>query len=142
MRSYNYVVDITPDFEEEQYRIRVIDFDQQSYEGRRIIYLPQFFMDNSPVVRLCTELLNYEALRQYQFEERALIARRFKSSAEKIHRLLGCMREEPLSRPEKIRQLRGELARYHSNNDFLACRTMGQIVTTNIRQALSYYEVV
>ena len=30
MRSYNYVVDITPDFEEAQYRIRAIDFDQQS----------------------------------------------------------------------------------------------------------------
>ena len=59
MRCYNYVVDITPGFEEEQYRIRVIDFDQQSYKGRSIIYLPKFFMDNGPVVRLCTELLIY-----------------------------------------------------------------------------------
>ena len=52
------------------------------------------------------------------------------------------MREEPLSRPEKIRQLWVDLALYHSNNDFLACRTRGQIVTTNIRQALSYYAIV
>ena len=29
MRSYNYVIDITPDFEDEQYRVRAIDFDQQ-----------------------------------------------------------------------------------------------------------------
>lgn len=38
MRSVNYVVDITPDFEEVQYRVRPIDFDQQSYEkrGKRI----------------------------------------------------------------------------------------------------------
>jgi hypothetical protein len=35
MRSYNYVVDITPDFDDVQYRIRAIDFDQQSYEGRK-----------------------------------------------------------------------------------------------------------
>lgn len=40
MRSYNYVFDITPDFEEVQFRIRAIDFDQQSYEGRRNLYLP------------------------------------------------------------------------------------------------------
>jgi hypothetical protein len=35
MRSYNFVVDITPDIEDVQYRIRAIDFDQQSYEGRK-----------------------------------------------------------------------------------------------------------
>jgi hypothetical protein len=29
MRSYNYVIDITPDFEDVQYRVRAIDFDQQ-----------------------------------------------------------------------------------------------------------------
>jgi hypothetical protein len=36
MRSYNFVVDITPDIEDYQYRIRAIDFDQQSYEAVRI----------------------------------------------------------------------------------------------------------
>ena len=33
MRSYNYVVVITQDFDRIQYRLRAIDFDQQSYEG-------------------------------------------------------------------------------------------------------------
>ena len=56
MRSYNYIVDMTPDFEEIQYRVRPIDFDQQSYEGRRSFYLPQFFKDNNPIVELCTRL--------------------------------------------------------------------------------------
>jgi hypothetical protein len=35
MRAYNFIVDITPDIEGSQYRIRAIDFDQQSYEGRK-----------------------------------------------------------------------------------------------------------
>ena len=35
MRSYNYVVDITPDIEGSQYRMRAIDFDQQCFEGRK-----------------------------------------------------------------------------------------------------------
>ena len=47
MRSYNFVVDITPDIEDYQYRIRCIDFDQQSYEGRKNLYLPQFFKENN-----------------------------------------------------------------------------------------------
>lgn len=42
MRSYNFVVDITPDIEDYQYRIRCIDFDQQSYEGEEISTCPSF----------------------------------------------------------------------------------------------------
>ena len=53
MRSYNYVVNVLPDIEDYQYRIRSIDFDQQSYEGRKNLYLPQFFKENSPLVRFC-----------------------------------------------------------------------------------------
>ena len=52
MRSYNYVVDITPDIEGSQFRIRAIDFDQQSYEGRKSFYLPQYFKDNNPIIFL------------------------------------------------------------------------------------------
>src|SRR6185369_16726627 len=39
MRAYNYVIDVTLDFDEEQYRVRAIDFDQQSYEGDIKVYL-------------------------------------------------------------------------------------------------------
>ena len=52
MRSYNFVVNVTPDIEDYQYRIRAIDFDQQSYEGRKNLYLPQFFKENRPLVEL------------------------------------------------------------------------------------------
>lgn len=141
MRSYNWVVDITPDFEEEQYRIRVIDFDQQSYEGRRVIYLPQFFQDNQQVVKLCANLLNYEAIKQYQYEERSLIARRFKSSYEKIMHLLSCMRDDELSTLPKIAQLRGELAKCHQDSRFLRCKTMGDLVYMNLKRALRNFEV-
>jgi hypothetical protein len=42
MRSYNFIVNITPDILNYQYRFRAIDFDQQSYEGRKNLYLPHF----------------------------------------------------------------------------------------------------
>ncbi len=48
MRAYNYVVDVTPDFEDEQYRVRAIDFDQQSYEGNRRMYQPRFLPTTPP----------------------------------------------------------------------------------------------
>ena len=47
MRSYNFVFVLTPDFEGWQVRIRAMDFDQQSYSGRRSFYLPQFFKTTS-----------------------------------------------------------------------------------------------
>ena len=42
MRSYNFVIDMTADFDDTQFRFRAIDFDQQCYEGKRTMYLPQF----------------------------------------------------------------------------------------------------
>ena len=47
---------LTPDFEDEQYRVRAIDFDQQSYEGRKNMYLPQFFKENRMIVEFCSDV--------------------------------------------------------------------------------------
>ena len=58
MRAYNFVVEITQDFDNIQYRLRAIDFDQQSYEGRKSIYLPQYYKDNIELVELAQELLS------------------------------------------------------------------------------------
>src|SRR5690606_5049603 len=40
MRAYNFVMQITPDFDDFQFRIRAIDFDQQFYEGNPRVYMP------------------------------------------------------------------------------------------------------
>ena len=52
MRSYNFVFDITQDFDDIQFRIRSIDFDQQSTKGNKNLYLPQFFKENLVFVQL------------------------------------------------------------------------------------------
>lgn len=132
MRSYNYVIAITPDFDNEQYRVRPIDFDQQCYEGRHKIYLPQFFKDNRPVVELCTGLVNYETMQQYQNEERALMARRANTSPYRLNNLRVCMSGDELAPPEKTTQLKTELADYHHCPDFLDCQSMGDIVFRQI----------
>lgn len=136
MRSYNYVIAVTPDFEDEQYRVRPIDFDQQSYEGRKNVYLPQFFKDNLPVVRLCMSLLNLDTMRQYQQEERTLMARRFTSARAQLEVVVHCMRQDPLSTPEKIAHLRDELAAYHHYDDFRGLTTMGDILWHHIHACL------
>ncbi len=136
MRSYNYVMDITPDIEGNQYRIRAIDFDQQSFEGRRNFYLPQYFKDNNGIIQLGMEFLKPESVIQYQLEERSLIARRARSELDRINLLLNCMVKDKLSMPEKVLQLKAELKDHHKSEIFDDCETMGDLVHCNLKLLL------
>ncbi|MEM1296178.1 MAG: zf-TFIIB domain-containing protein [Verrucomicrobiota bacterium] len=137
MRSYNYVIDMTPDFEQTQYRVRAIDFDQQCYEGNNRMYLPQFFKENNQVVQLCTELLNYPTMKQYQQEERTLIKRRIQAETRRLNILLEKMQQDELSSPDKVAELRSGLNEYHETTAFNGCDSMGELVRKNLEVALA-----
>jgi len=136
MRSYNFVVDITPDIEDYQYRIRAIDFDQQSYEGRKNFYRPQFFKENNAFVALCQQYLNQESISQYQAEERTLITFRLASSRYRIKELLDIMTREQISPPEKVTQLKAELNTHFHTSIFSRCQSMGQLVKRQLKHTL------
>ena len=136
MRAYNYVVDITPDIEGSQFRIRAIDFDQQSYEGRKSFYLPQYFKENNPIIFLGIEHMKPETVKQYQLEERSLIATRAKSLKNRLNHLFDVMIKDRISEGKKVEQLKKELSYHHKNDNFLRCRNMGEIVLTNIQLVL------
>ena len=137
MRAYNYVVDITPDFEDAQYRVRAIDFDQQSYEGYKEMYLPQTFPENHPVVELCTTRLNYQTMRQYQDEERTLIERRCQIAHNRLDALWAAMCPDEIAPEEHVLHLRDGLNQYHDTTAFAGCETMGQLVRMNLDVSLA-----
>lgn len=139
MRSYNFVINITPDVEDYQYRIRAIDFDQQSYEGRKNLYLPQFFKENLPYVDLTMKYLDSESIKQYQAEERTLIAYRLATSRYQIMDLLNIMAADHISTDEKTKQLRQEIAEHLHSKQILRCRTMGSVVKQTMRHVLKPY---
>jgi hypothetical protein len=136
MRAYNFVVDITPDIEDSQYRIRAIDFDQQSYEGRKSLYIPQFFKENNAYVDLCIKYLNKDSIEQYQTEERTLMAFRVASSRHRLMELLNIMSKDAISTPEKLLELKTALADHFQSPTFLKCRSMGQLVKRQMKQTL------
>ncbi len=136
MRAYNFIVDITPDIEGNQYRIRAIDFDQQSYEGHKKFYLPQFFKENNPIIELGFKHLDTTTVKQYQYEERTLIGRRAKNDRERLNKLLKIMVADPLSSPEKVEILKSELGEHHQSNAFKSCTSMGDIVLSNLQLLL------
>lgn len=132
MRSYNFVFVITPDFEESQIRIRAMDFDQQSYDGRKNFYLPQFFKDNNPLVRFCTRHLHSETARQYQREEQTLMLQRAAIASERLSLLLHHMARDPIAPIENVHSLRAGLADHYHRADYLRCESMGALIRENL----------
>lgn len=136
MHTSNWVVQITPDFEEVHYRIRAIDFDQQSYEGKRLVYLPQFFPQNKPIVDICAQVLTPESVTQYQTEERSLITTRLKSNRYRIKELGDAVMKDEISIPENTELLKQELYAYYGDKEFLQCKSMGSLVRTALRMLI------
>ena len=132
MRSYNFVFVVTPDFEEAQLRIRAMDFDQQSYNGRKNFYLPQFFKENAPLVKFCTRHLRPETARQYQREEQTMMLQRATLASERLGLLLHDMAKDPLAPPDKVHMLRAGLADHYHRKEYLRCESMGALIRENL----------
>jgi hypothetical protein len=136
MRSYNFVVVITPDIEDYQYRIRAIDFDQQCYEGRKNLYLPQFYKENFEYVDLVLKNLSTEVIEQYQTEERTTMAYRVLASRKQLMELLNIMIKDEISENYKVKLLAGELNVHFNTTSFSRCKSMGAIVKSQLKQML------
>ncbi|MFT5821903.1 MAG: hypothetical protein ACI8ZM_003159 [Crocinitomix sp.] len=136
MRAYNFVVEIIQDFDNIQYRFRPIDFDQQSYEGRKNIYLPQFYVDNRALVELGQELLTASVANQYMHEERVAMKKRFTVNKQRTRSLLRRMKKDMISTPQNRKQLSDELGKHHKTNAFEDLRTMGDILAAHMELKL------
>lgn len=134
MRSYNFVVDMTPDFDQVQYRIRAIDFDQQSFEGRKNIYFPQYYKENKSYVDLAMKHMSAETVEQYKLEERALMAKRLRLAKYQVKELMEAMKHDELSLPDYIVSLKKDLAKHYADSSFLKCVSMGEIVQNCLDQ--------
>jgi hypothetical protein len=132
MRSYNFVVVIMPDFEDAQLRIRAMDFDQQSYNGRKNFYLPQFFKENRELALYCLQHLRLETSLQYQREEQTLMLQRSDIAAHRLGGLMQVMVRDLIAPDEKVHQLRESLAEHFQSAGHLRCQTMGELVRENL----------
>jgi hypothetical protein len=140
MHSSNFVIEIIPDFDEIHYRIRAIDFDQQSYEGHRAIYMPQYFKQNNPIINLGIKRMEPELEIQYQREERSLIANRLQSkiSGPPIRNLVKAMVHDTIAPYENVVSLRKDLAQLYNDKEFLSCNNMGEILFMSLKFVFKY----
>lgn len=141
MRAYNFVMQITPDFDDFQFRIRCIDFDQQFYEGNMKVYLPQFYKENYPYVKLGIDNLTEDTYRQYQQEERSAIVHRVRSERHRLTDLRDVSMVDPVAPPGHIKQLRESLAEHYKDKHYLRCRTMPELVERNIKWVIRHVKL-
>jgi hypothetical protein len=140
MRSYNYVMVLTHDFDRIQYRIRAMDFDQQSFEGNPKVYKPQFLKENNKLVEMTAKLLREESVDQYIKEERSLLAKRASSSRKRLNDLLKCMRNDSISTPDKINELRIGLHELTGDINFKKSKNMGDILDSALDFIIRNYK--
>jgi hypothetical protein len=132
MRSYNFVAIVVPDFDDMQIRMRAMDFDQQSYNGRKNFYLPQYFPENREMSLYCMRNLNPTTTLQYQREEQTLILGRVEVANIRLGALLAVMSADEIAPESNVIELRAGLAEHHDNPAFERCTTMGEIVRESL----------
>ncbi|MEK9565549.1 MAG: hypothetical protein VW125_00495 [Flavobacteriaceae bacterium] len=142
MRAYNYVVVPTHDFDQVVYKIRPIDFDQQSFEGKLSVYRPQFFKENKALMDLVRTKLNHDSINQYKIEERSIVARRIISSGSRLQSLVRIMQSETLSLQENLERLRQEIYKFTKDSAFKRSTSMGDIMQASLRFVRLHYEKV
>ncbi|WP_299123968.1 hypothetical protein [uncultured Winogradskyella sp.] len=142
MRSYNYVIVPTHDFDHVVFKIRAIDFDQQSYEGNLKIYRPQFFKENYKMVELVRDKIQNESVDQYKIEERSIVAKRMISYLDRINALLDCMENDNISIKKHIDMLKEDIYNYTLDLKFRKSKNMGQILKNALDFVKRNYEGV
>jgi len=142
MRSYNYVIVPVHDFDHVVYKIRAIDFDQQSFEGKLKVYRPQFFKENLKMVELVRAKLQKGSVDQYKIEERSMVAKRILSAGTRMDRLLAAARPDHISLPENIERLKMEIYELTKDMGFKRCTTMGEVLALALDFVRRNYENV
>ena len=140
MRSYNYVIIPTHDFDQVIYKIRAIDFDQQCYEGNLKVYRPQFFKENKFIMNLIKERLDSNSVNQYKTEERSIIAKRILSSESRTKKIIECMSQDKISTEENILLLSKQVFKLTKDKNFINSKNMGEIIRASFNYVLRNYE--
>ena len=103
-------------------------FYQQSSEGRKNIYFPQYYKENRPYVELAMKHMSPETGEQYKLEKRALTAKRLRLAKYQVKELMQAMKHNELSLPKHIYHLKMDLYNYYGGKDFLKCKNMAEVV--------------
>ena len=96
-----------------------MDFDQQSYDGRKNSTFPNSSRRTIRLSDFGVSHIDAKTAYQYQKEEHHLIARRMKTGNLRIKAILDTMSKDELAPEENFKQLRQELSAHYKDDAFL-----------------------
>ena len=98
------------------------------------MYMPQFFKENLVFVELVQKHFNPDVIYQYQVEERSLVVRRIRAQRHRLKDLKEALLHDELSTPEKLEQLKRELAEHHQDERLMDCCSMADLLTEHLKK--------
>ena len=139
MRAYNYVIIPTHDFDHVVYKIRAIDFDQQSFEGKFMVYRPQFFKENFPLMDLVRSKFTKNSINQYKTEERSIVAKRIISSGARLKKIIDVMKTCTVTTSDNLERLKSEIYSFTKDETFVLSSSMGDIIEATFNYVKRHY---
>jgi len=88
------------------------------------------------MIQMGMKYLTAESVKQYQAEERTLIANRLREEKSRMHDLIDTMKKDTLSIRDNLESLKQDLARHYTNDNFLNCKSMGEVVELSLKLVL------
>jgi len=73
---------------------------------------------------------------QYRKEVKSLISKRISNSSKRFRDLMKIMKNDHISKPENIAQLRTGFAKFYKDQSYEECSTMGEILYKAIANSL------
>jgi hypothetical protein len=86
------------------------------------------------------EVLEQESVEQYAKEERSLLAKRAWNERLRLDELLGCMKSDEISTPEKIKELRSGLFDLTKDLKFKRSINMGELLDSALQFVIRNYK--
>ena len=77
---------------------------------------------------MTVDVLAEESIEQYEIEERSLLAKRAVSEQERLQELMSCMKNDTISTPEKIKELKEGLYKLTGDVNFKKSKNMGELL--------------
>jgi Txe/YoeB family toxin of Txe-Axe toxin-antitoxin module len=88
------------------------------------------------MIQMGMKYLTAESVKQYQAEERTLIANRLREEKSRMHDLIDTMKKDTLSIHDNLESLKQDLSKHYKNAKFLNCKSMGEVVELSLKLVL------
>ena len=84
--------------------------------------------------------LRLDSVNQYKIEERSILAKRIISAGVRLDNLVTIMKQDHLTQPAYLKNLRGEIFKFTKDDAFQSAKSAGDIMEASLDYVRRHYE--